>query len=94
MKKLFITKVHYENRNGNRIVKCKYRENINNYKEDYIDRETIIDYLKNNPDIEFYTLTVEGNTAKVILHPINNKDYIKTVPNDIGDDNLGELPEY
>ena len=43
---------------------------------------------------QVYTMVENNIGAKVIWRKINGTRYLKTVPNDIEEDNLGELPTF
>ncbi|RPJ07038.1 MAG: DUF3892 domain-containing protein [Spirochaetaceae bacterium] len=92
MKSNLIVKVHYDEKRS-RIVQCKCIEKTGDSNEQIISRDQIIEAIENQK-VEYYTFHKGVRCAKVMVYKINNENYIKTMPNDKAEDNLGELPEY
>ena len=96
-KQLFVIEADYTSQKPRRIAKMKvlYYDG-RNFKPVIQTRLQVVSLI-NNSGFEVYTATLDSKNklqhgAEVIAYPIDKEWFLKTIPNDTPEDNLGELP--
>ena len=88
---LFISEVDYTPENSHILqVKIESRQGQTT-KQAIVSRDKIIELL--DADVLVFTKSTKSQSnPQVFAYPLGEKRFIKTVKNDVTEDNLGELP--
>jgi hypothetical protein len=89
---LYITAVHYEHFGSTKhITELKMRR-MTQGSDSPIDKEGVLNLM--NAGAQFYSLFNGKIGAKVIPEIVKGKNFLKTIPDGIAEDNLNHLPIF